>query len=74
MMLFTVEGKIMNIPESDHPIWKIIRYAVVGGVMTVLCATLYRNGFDPKDIVLILTTLSGLAGYDQIKAKITKEE
>lgn len=63
----------MNFP-ADHPLWKIIRYAVVGIVMTVLCSTLYRSGFDQKDIVMIATTLLGLAGYDQVKAQITTRQ
>ena len=58
-------------PNADHPIWTILRYAVVGTVMIVLCSTLYRNGFDRKDIVLIATTLLGLAGFDQVKTRLT---
>ena len=62
----------MNFP-SDHPVWKIIRYAVVSLVMIIGCATLYKNGFDAKDTILILTTIAGLAGFDEVKKQITKE-
>lgn len=64
----------MTIPNEHHPIWRIIRYAVVGLVMTLLCATLYKSGFDSKDIVLILTTIAGLAGFDKIKTEMTRAE
>ncbi len=63
----------MNIPAADHPVWRIVRYAVVGAVMIGLCATMYKNGFDAKDIVLITTTLASLAGFDQVKTQMTKE-
>ncbi len=59
--------------DANHPAWRIIRYAVVSGTMIILCSTLYKNGFDHKDIVLIVTTLLGLAGFDQVKTNMTKE-
>jgi hypothetical protein len=65
----------MNIPAADHPIWKIIRLAVVGVIMFAICWSqwLYKSEFDIKDAVFIATTLFGLAGYDVAKAKLTKE-
>jgi len=39
--------------------------------MIGLCSTLYKNGFDPKDLVLIITTLASLAGFDVLKLKAT---
>jgi hypothetical protein len=64
----------MNIPPADHPVYKIIRLAVVGTIMTVLCMFLYKNGFDKKDIVLIAMTLLGLGGFDVAKMQLTKEQ
>ncbi len=64
----------MTLPESSHPIWKIIRLAVVGVIMAVLCSFLYKNGFDKKDIVLIAMTLLGLGGFDVAKMQLTKEQ
>lgn len=58
---------------ANHPVWKLLRYIVVGTILIVGCSTLYRSGFDPKDVVLIVTTVAGLAGYDQIKKKATEE-
>lgn len=60
------------ISDPSHPLWKIIRYAVVSVTLIVLCSTMYKNGFDKKDIVLIATTLASLAGYDQIKSRMTE--
>lgn len=53
-------------PKANHPIWPIIRYAVVGTVMVIVCSTLYKNGFDKKDIVLIATTLLSWAGVQKL--------
>ena len=60
----------MSFHDPKHPIWPIIRTVVVGGTMIGLCATLYKNGFDPKDLVLIITTLASLAGFDALKTKV----
>jgi hypothetical protein len=38
--------------------------------MVIMCATLYKNGFDPKDLVLIITTLASLAGFDVLKTRV----
>ena len=38
--------------------------------MIGLCATMYKNGFDPKDIILIATTLASLAGFDVVKTVV----
>ena len=59
--------------DSGHPIWKIIRLAVVGSVLTICCSWMYKNGFDKKDIVTIAVSLLTLSGFDQIKAALTKE-
>jgi hypothetical protein len=64
----------MTLPAADHPIWKIIRLAVVGVIMAVLCSFLYKNGFDKKDIILIVMTLMGLGGFDVAKMKLTEEK
>lgn len=62
------------IQHPSHPIWKIIRYAVVATTLIVLCSTMYQNGFDKKDIVLIASTLASLAGYDHLKGRFTEKE
>jgi len=60
--------------DPKHPIWLTIRYVVVGVVMIVLCSTLYKNGFDSKDVVLIVTTIASLAGFDSIKTRMTERK
>jgi hypothetical protein len=62
------------ISDPKHPIWPIIRYTVVAVTMIVLCSVLYKNGFDPKDMVLILSTLASLAGIDSLKTRMMHDE
>lgn len=64
----------MSIHDPKHPVWPIIRTLVVGGTMIGLCSVLYKNGFDPKDLILIITTLASLAGFDVLKLKVATGE
>ena len=61
----------MNIPPSDHVLWKILRLAVVGGLLTALLHFNYL-GFDKRDVLTILITLGGLGGFDVAKSAMTK--
>lgn len=61
-----------KLSAPDHPIWKILRLAVAGVIVGVYCATQYKNGFDEKDVGLILSILVGVGGFDQAKAFVTK--
>jgi|694.fasta_scaffold68922_5 hypothetical protein len=63
-----------SIHDPKHPVWPIIRYVVVGGTMIAICSTLYKNGFDPKDLVLIITTLASIAGFDIFKTRVVNAE
>lgn len=60
----------MSFQDPKHSIWPIVRYSVVAGTMIILCNSLYKNGFDPKDLVLILSTLASLAGFDAFRNKV----
>ena len=56
----------MNLPDAAHPIWNLIRLAVVGVVLVMLLKYNY-NGLDPRDVLTVFLTLSGLSGFDIIK-------
>ncbi len=60
----------MSIHDPKHPIWPLLRTIVISGTMIGLCATLYKNGLDPKDLVLLASTLVSLAGFDVVKARV----
>jgi len=60
----------MSIHDPKHPMWPIIRMVVVSGTMITVCATLYKNGLDPKDLILLATTLASLAVFDVVKARV----
>ena len=61
----------MNIPPSDHIVWKIIRQAIVGGMLLLMLSMNY-NKFDSRDITTIVTTLMALGGFDVAKAFVSK--
>lgn len=61
----------MNIPPSDHVIWKIIRQAIVGGMLLIMLSMNY-NKFDSRDITTIFSTLMALGGFDVAKALVSK--
>jgi hypothetical protein len=42
--------------------------------MIAICSTLYKNGFDPKDLVLIITTLASITGFDIFKTRVVNAE
>ena len=63
----------MNSLIYVHPIWPIVKYVVLATTMIVMCSTLYKNGFDPKDLILIISTLASLAGVNFVEKKATKE-
>ncbi len=62
----------MNFHDPKHPMWPLLRYVVLAITMTVLCSTLYNNKFDPKDLILIISTLASLAGVNFVEKKISE--
>ena len=54
-------------PQSDHVIWKIVRLAVVGGIMVIMLKFNYMNGWSPADYLTLIATLMALGGYDALK-------
>jgi hypothetical protein len=60
------------ISDPSHPIWSNLRHIVQVVTMSVLCATLYKNGFDLKDLILIVTTIGSASGVDVLKSRMVK--
>ena len=58
--------------DPSHPLWKLLRLVIVGGLMLGFLALNY-NRLDGRDAMTIFGTLAGLLGYDVLKAKVTRE-
>lgn len=61
----------MNYP-ANHPIWKLLRLLIVGGLLLGFLAFNY-NQLDSRDTMTVFGTLAGLLGYDVLKARVTNE-
>lgn len=59
--------------DPSHPIWKLLRLVIVGGLMLGFLALNY-NRLDSRDTMTIFGTLAGLLGFDALKAKLTREQ
>jgi hypothetical protein len=59
----------MKIPHASHPIWKLIRLALVGGILLALLHFNYK-GLDARDATTILATLAALGGFDAATADL----
>ena len=64
----------MNIPNADHPCWKIARLGIVCGTMLVFFGTIYTAPIESKDLFTIFGTLAALSGFDIGKAFMTREK
>lgn len=60
-------------PDAKHPIWKLARLLIVGGLLLGFLALNY-NRLDSRDTMTIFGTLAGLLGFDALKAKLTHEK
>lgn len=56
--------------NPSHPLWKIIRTAVVGTLLVAFLSLNY-NKMDERDITTILGIAAGLLGFDFTKDRIT---
>lgn len=59
-------------PGAKHPIWKLLRLVIVGGLLLGFLALNY-NRLDSRDTMTIFGTLAGLLGFDALKAKLTSD-
>lgn len=62
----------MSLHDPKHPAWKVARLAIVCVTMLVLLSSgvLYRSNLEVKDLILILTTLVSLGGFDVAKSYV----
>lgn len=63
-------AKKSMLENPSHPLWKIIRTAVVGSLLVAFLSLNY-NKMDERDITTILGIAAGLLGFDFTKDKIT---
>lgn len=62
-------GKMLH--DGRHPLWKILRIAVVGGLLLLFLHLNYKHGLVPeKDVGTIVSVLLGLIGFDVAKDRI----
>lgn len=63
----------MRLSHPGHPIWNILRLAVVCVVLCFLLTFNYTNGFEiKKDLGTVLATLGALGGFDMLKHAVSK--
>lgn len=71
LTLDTITGcSIMQLPPSDHVVWKIVRQMVVCGFLAFMLKYNYTNGWDVKDLGTLAITLMGLGGFDAVKQAV----
>lgn len=63
-------AKKSMLENPSHPLWKIIRTAVVGSLLVAFLSLNY-NKMDERDITTVLGIAAGLLGFDFTKDKIT---
>lgn len=72
----------MRWQDGRHPVWGLLRIAVVGGLVCVVLGLFlafnYQNGWSPNDvntlIGTVLTALGALFGFDKLKSLMTKDD
>lgn len=60
----------MTLPPSDHIIWKLIRQATFGIVLTILLTVNYQK-FDSRDVSTILQAMATMFAFDMAKKSAT---
>ncbi len=70
----SVRHRHLPMSHPSHPIWKVIRLAIVAFVLAFLLRNNYQNGFDlEKDGKTIVILLSSILGFDIAKQRMTHE-
>lgn len=60
----------MNLPPSEHIVWKLVRQLIIAGVLSVLILA-NKQTLDGGDIVTIVVTMAGVLGFDVAKLSVT---
>jgi len=64
----------MQIPPSDHVVWKLARLLILGVLFLAGASLAYNNGLSKADLLPLLSLLAGVGGFDAIKSAITKSD
>lgn len=61
-----------NMNDPNHPIWDLLKYTILGILILLYSALMYKNGLDPKDILLPVIAI--LVDYlaNKTKQRFTK--
>lgn len=62
---------ITSLADARHPIWKMLRSLLVGG-LSLFALWLFYDRLDQRDITTVLTLMGGVLGFDVVKGRLTK--
>lgn len=60
---------ITSLADARHPVWKLLRSLVVGG-LALAALWLFYDRLDSRDIGTVLTMMAGVLGFDVAKDKL----
>jgi hypothetical protein len=69
-----MEGYAMTFPPADHPVWKLLRLALVGVIFIAGANLAYKNPASKADVLPLLSLLLGVGGFDQLKKQLTSND
>ena len=59
-------------PDSQHPIWRILNVVVVGTILILLLQFNY-NGLDKRDILTVISTLAASGGMSWLQSSVDRK-
>ncbi len=62
-----------KLSEPSHPIWKILRLAVLCIAAIAFLSLNYKHGLVPKDFGTVVGLLTSVGAFDYIKSILTKK-
>jgi hypothetical protein len=63
---------ITSLSDARHPVWKLLRSGVVGG-LALAALSLFYDRLDSRDIGTILTLMGGVLGFDFAKDRMAQQ-